>query len=86
MPDLEVEWLGEVPYREALALQEEAIAARRSGSRGDRLLLLEHPPVVTRGSAARPENLRVAENDLASRRPPIATARVPWRAVACRPP
>jgi lipoate-protein ligase B len=67
MPNLEVEWLGEVPYREALALQEEAIAARRSGSRGDRLLLLEHPPVVTRGSAARPENLRVAENELASR-------------------
>lgn len=67
MPDLEVEWLGEVPYREALALQEEAIAARRSGSRGDRLLLLEHPPVVTRGSAARPENLKVSENELASR-------------------
>ena len=67
MPDLEVEWLGEVSYGEALALQEEAVAARRAGSRGDRLLLVEHPPVVTRGSAARSESLKVSEGELGRR-------------------
>lgn len=51
-PALEVEWLGRVPYDEGLALQERAHAARRSGERGDRLLLLEHPPVVTLGRGA----------------------------------
>jgi len=61
-----VEWLGSVPYREALALQERAIEARRSGG-PDRLLLLEHPPVITFGRSARPENLRAAPADLARR-------------------
>ena len=67
MPGLEVEWLGELPYVEALAIQEQAIAARRAGTRRDRLLLLEHPPVVTRGCSARPENLLVGARDLARR-------------------
>jgi lipoyl(octanoyl) transferase len=75
MSDLEVEWLGEVPYAEALELQQAAIAARRSGTRGDRLLLLEHPPVVTRGSAARPESLRVSERELARRGIDLFSAR-----------
>ena len=44
MLGLEVEWLGQVPYQDALSLQNEAVADRRSGARGDRLLLLEHPP------------------------------------------
>jgi len=49
-----VEWLGCVPYGEALAIQEAAVADRAAGRTGDRLLLLEHPPVITlgRGTAA----------------------------------
>ena len=46
-----------MPYRDGLALQEEAVAKRRAGATGDRLLLLEHPPVITLGRNAREENL-----------------------------
>lgn len=45
---LHVRWLGRVPYREALALQQ---AMFESGS-GDHLLLLEHPHVFTHGPRA----------------------------------
>lgn len=41
--------LGRVVYEEAWALQEELRAARSIGRIGDRLLLLEHPPVFTLG-------------------------------------
>jgi len=64
---LEVLELGRVPYVEGLALQAEVHAARRRGERPDTLLLLEHPPVVTLGRSARPENLLVAPDVLAAR-------------------
>lgn len=48
-----------MPYRDGLRLQEQAVAKRRSGETGDRLLLLEHPPVITLGRSAREENLRL---------------------------
>jgi len=67
MGSFEVEWLGEVPYLEALALQERAVEARQAGRRGDRLLLLEHPPVVTLGRGAHPENLLLSPGELARR-------------------
>jgi lipoyl(octanoyl) transferase len=54
---LAIEWLGQVPYAEALAIQERSLAARRAGRTPDRLLLLEHPPVVTLGRSAREEHL-----------------------------
>src|SRR5437879_5869909 len=41
--------LGTVRYREALAMQEEIRARRQAGELPDTLLLLEHPPVYTRG-------------------------------------
>jgi lipoyl(octanoyl) transferase len=41
--------LGTVPYREALALQEALHARRLAEELPDMLLLLEHPPVYTRG-------------------------------------
>lgn len=41
--------LGSIEYREALALQERVRAARQEDAVGDVLLLLEHPPVYTRG-------------------------------------
>ena len=64
---IDVDWLGRVPYAAALALQERAVEARRRGEAGDRLLLLEHPPVVTLGSAGRVENLLISETELAAR-------------------
>jgi len=41
-----------VPYGEALELQQRLVRARRAGTAGDTLLLLEHPPVVTLGRRA----------------------------------
>ncbi len=64
---LTVDWLGTVAYGEALKLQERAVEARRAGETGDRLLLLEHPPVVTLGRAAKPEHLLAARDELARR-------------------
>jgi lipoate-protein ligase B len=65
-PGLAVEWLGRVPYGEALARQGAAVEARRAGG-PDRLLLLEHPPVVTLGRSTRRENLRTPPEALAAR-------------------
>jgi lipoate-protein ligase B len=60
-----IEWLGSVPYAEALKRQEEAVAARRRGETSDTLFLLEHPPVVTLGRGSRPEHLLRSRADLA---------------------
>jgi lipoyl(octanoyl) transferase len=49
--------LGMVPYTEALSLQDELREARGRGEIPDVLLLLEHPPVYTRGRRTRPEEL-----------------------------
>jgi lipoate-protein ligase B len=63
---LRVEWLGTVPYGAALERQQEAVEERRGGG-PDRLLLLEHPPVITLGRSAKPGNLLAAREDLARR-------------------
>jgi lipoyl(octanoyl) transferase len=49
---LEVRRLGLVPYGDAVALQAELVARRRAGDIPDQLLLLEHPHVITMGSAS----------------------------------
>ncbi len=67
MTGLAVEWLGRVSYSEALTLQDAAVEARRRGSSGDRLLLLEHPPVITLGSSSHERNLLLDETELARR-------------------
>lgn len=67
MADLAIEWLGRVPYAEALALQHARAEARRRGEAGDVLLLLEHPPVVTQGRRSRPENLLTGAEALRAR-------------------
>src|SRR5271165_3412707 len=56
-PELWVCHLGVVPYPDAMAMQERIRARRLAGELPDTLLLLEHPPVYTRGR-------RAAETDL----------------------
>jgi len=60
--DLHVVHLGVVEYREAHALQERVRAARLAGATGDALLLLEHPPVYTRGRRPDPGGLPMGED------------------------
>lgn len=52
---------GLVPYGEALVAQRWLRDAREDGSIPDVLLLLEHPPVYTRGRRSTPEELPMAE-------------------------
>jgi lipoate-protein ligase B len=54
-------------YAEALDLQLERVARRRSGDIGDCLLLLEHPPVITLGRSGRRANLLARPAELRSR-------------------
>jgi lipoyl(octanoyl) transferase len=54
--------LGLVPYAEATALQEQLAAARRRGEVTDTLLLLEHPPVLTKGRRTDPRELGMGED------------------------
>ena len=49
---LEVRDLGLIPYAEALALQSDLVGRRRTGDIPDQLLLLQHPHVITLGTAA----------------------------------
>jgi lipoate-protein ligase B len=53
--------LGLVEYREAWGLQERVRAARQADAIPDTLLLLEHPPVYTRGRRSRPGELGFGE-------------------------
>ena len=49
---LEVRHLSLIPYAEALALQSDLVERRRAGEIPDQLLLLEHPHVITLGTAS----------------------------------
>jgi lipoyl(octanoyl) transferase len=60
-PELLVCDLGLVEYRDALALQERLRTARQADERDDLLLLLEHPPVYTRGRRSQPGELPMGE-------------------------
>lgn len=66
VPTLRVDSLGEVGYADGLTLQHEAIEAVRSGGE-DRLLLLEHPPVITLGRTSRAAHLLESEESLNAR-------------------
>jgi lipoyl(octanoyl) transferase len=54
--------LGSVEYREAHDLQERLRAARQAGAIPDTLLLLEHPPVYTRGRRSEADELGMGED------------------------
>jgi len=64
---LVVERLGRVRYAEALARQRRARDERLRGRGEDRLMLLEHPPVVTLGRSFRGEHLRTSRAELLAR-------------------
>jgi lipoyl(octanoyl) transferase len=60
MPKPGVEWCAAVEpvrYEEAVAAMERRIAAIRDGSAPEQVWLLEHPPLYTAGTSARPEDL-----------------------------
>jgi lipoyl(octanoyl) transferase len=55
-----IEWThlpGLAPYRETLCAMEARAAAIRDGTAAEAIWLLEHPPLYTAGTSARPEDL-----------------------------
>ena len=62
MDDLWVVRAGTVPYREALAIQSHLAAARHRSEIGDVLVLLEHPPVYTKGRRSTAAELPMGED------------------------
>jgi lipoyl(octanoyl) transferase len=59
--------LGVRPYREVLDLQHRLHEAVRGGREPDTWIVVEHPPVITLGRAAKRENLLLSPEVLASR-------------------
>ena len=64
---LEATWLGRMAYREAWNLQHELAAARADGRISDKLLLLEHPSVLTLGRRADEQHILATPDELARR-------------------
>jgi lipoyl(octanoyl) transferase len=64
MRPLVVERLGRIPYGQALALQEELVEARIAQQIPDTLLVLEHPPVITLGRAAKLDHVLLSREAL----------------------
>jgi lipoate-protein ligase B len=60
--ELWVAHLGLVPYAEGVALQERLRERRRSGELPDTLLVLEHPPVYTKGRRVGAADLPMGED------------------------
>ena len=58
-PALSIRWLGRVAFADALAMQEDLVAKKRTDhSLGDELFLLEHEPVYTIGRTPDQSSLR----------------------------
>ena len=64
---LEAIWLGRMAYRDAWALQKRLAGERADGRIGDRLLLVEHPPVLTLGRQADPSHVLASPAELERR-------------------
>jgi lipoyl(octanoyl) transferase len=62
MQDLWVIRAGRIPYEEARATQKRLERARQAGEVPDLLLLLEHPPVYTKGRRSTPDELPMGED------------------------
>jgi lipoyl(octanoyl) transferase len=61
-PELWVAKLGQVPYAQAVALQTRLRERRQAGEIPDSLLLLEHPPVYTKGRRTEKADLPMGES------------------------
>lgn len=70
---IEVKRLGRVEYSDALEMQQSLVEDRRAGRIGDTLLLLEHPPVITRGARTRhgPNYIVASADQLAAAGVPV---------------
>ena len=68
---MEIVWLGEIAYREALALQLSYLDRRATRRIPDTLLLLTHPHVYTLGRAGDETNLLVPKESLAAEGIPV---------------
>ncbi len=62
MAELWVAQLGTVPYRDGIELQETLRERRQTGELPDVLLVLEHPPVYTKGRRTEPADLPMGED------------------------
>ncbi|HYU60972.1 MAG TPA: lipoyl(octanoyl) transferase LipB [Solirubrobacterales bacterium] len=62
MEDLWVTRAGQVPYPDGREIQKRLEAARHAGDVPDLLLLLEHPPVYTKGRRSTPDELPMGED------------------------
>jgi lipoyl(octanoyl) transferase len=60
--ELWVAQLGTIPYRDGVELQETLRARRQAGELPDVLLVLEHPPVYTKGKRTEPGDLPMGED------------------------
>jgi lipoyl(octanoyl) transferase len=60
--ELWVTQLGAVPYQDGVRLQETLRARRQAGELPDLLLVLEHPPVYTKGRRTEPGDLPMGED------------------------
>ncbi len=61
-----LDW-GLLPYAEAMKLQEALVSERIAGISTDRLVVVEHPPVITIGRSGSLKDLRESEGALGSR-------------------
>ena len=66
-PPLRATWLGRIDYPTAHVLQKRLVDERASDRIGDRLLLLEHPAVLTLGRNSDPAHIRATDEELARR-------------------
>lgn len=65
--ELQGEWLGRVGYRDAWQRQHDLVLDRAEGRIGDKLLLLEHDPVLTLGRHADAGHVRISAMELGRR-------------------
>jgi len=63
--------LGRIPYDRAWALQRALVAERKEGLGEDRLIFVEHPPVITLGRRAVASHILADETFLAARDIPV---------------
>ncbi len=66
-------WLGPQPYAAVHELQHRLFDARRAGTIGDTILLLEHAPVITLGRGTKPPHLLAGSEELRTRGVSVVT-------------